>query len=291
MKLRSVVLRHEKRWVHDVGGELRLLPKGTTIASILQSSDPLAVAASFTGEKVCAAELADAAPPLEDQEVWAAGVTYQSSKMARLTESGQSTCYEKVYAASRPQVFPKGRGRDVITSGKPLTLRPDSSWTVPEPELVLVLSAVGRIVGVTAGNDLSCRDVEGENPLYQPQAKIWAGSCALAPVVVLTNDLDWIRTRDIRMTIVRGGQTIFAGATNTAQIVRPLEQLAQTLFAYRNFPDGAFLFTGTGVVPPDDFTLRDGDNVEIEIEGVGSVKNVCSNAVPGRLITSIRSNL
>lgn len=214
----------------------------------------------------------DVLAPLDTQEVWASGVTYLRSKVARIEESeGGGDFYDHVYEADRPELFFKSTAGRVVGPGGQVRIRRDSSWNVPEPELVLVLSSRGQIVGYTIGNDMSSRSIEGENPLYLPQAKIYDGSCAIGPGI-LVNDGEQVE-RVIRMTIAREGTDVFNGETSTAKIRRPLQQLADYLFRETSFPDGVFLLTGTGIVPPDDFTLRTGDVVSISIEGIGTLKN------------------
>jgi 2-dehydro-3-deoxy-D-arabinonate dehydratase len=209
--------------------------------------------------------------PIDVQEVWASGVTYLRPKVARMEESSEADFYDLVYEAQRPELFFKSTPHRVVANGQAVRIRRDSTWNVPEPELALVLSAVGTIVGYTIGNDMSSRSIEGENPLYLPQAKVYDGSCSLGPVI-LVNDGNEI-PRDIHMTISRHGIAVFEGATSTAQMRRPLQELADYLFREMTFSNGAFLLTGTGIVPPDDFTLHPGDHVSITIEGIGTLEN------------------
>lgn len=210
--------------------------------------------------------------PLDVQEVWASGVTYLRSKIARMEESeGGGDFYDHVYDAERPELFFKSTPHRVAGPNQPIRIRRDSAWDVPEPELVLVLSSRGAIVGYTIGNDVSSRSIEGENPLYLPQAKVFDGSCALGPVIALNNGEP--SARAIGMTIARGGVTVFRGETSTTQMRRTPQELADYLFRELTFQEGVFLLTGTGVVPPDDFTLRSGDVVSISIEGIGTLEN------------------
>jgi 2-dehydro-3-deoxy-D-arabinonate dehydratase len=212
------------------------------------------------------------AAPLDVQEVWASGVTYLRSKVARIEESaGGGDFYDRVYEAERPELFFKSMPHRVVANGQPVRIRRDSAWNVPEPELALVLSAVGTIVGYTIGNDMSSRSIEGENPLYLPQAKVYDGSCSLGPWI-LVNDGKKI-PRDIQMTITRNDSAVFEGTTSTTKIRRPLTELADYLFREMTFSNGVFLLTGTGIVPPDDFTLHPGDQVRITIEGIGTLEN------------------
>jgi 2-dehydro-3-deoxy-D-arabinonate dehydratase len=207
-------------------------------------------------------------PPIEDHhEVWASGVTYLSSRMAREAESQSRDVYQKVYDAERPELFFKANGWRVQGSGERIRIRADSAWNVPEPELTLVLDAQGRIVGYTVGNDVSSRSIEGENPLYLPQAKVYDGSCALGPGIRLC-DAAQMRDLPIRLDIERGKDSAFSGMTRSSQIKRKLPELAAFLFRELSFPHGAFLLTGTGVVPDENFTLQTGDSVRIDIDGL-----------------------
>jgi 2-dehydro-3-deoxy-D-arabinonate dehydratase len=215
-------------------------------------------------------------PPIDVQEVWASGVTYLRSKVARMDESRKSAdIYDQVYDAERPELFFKATSSRVAGHGMPIRIRRDSTWNVPEPELVLVLSSRGDIVGTTIGNDMSSRSIEGENPLYLPQAKIYTGSCALGPVIDLNEGEP--SPRRILITIARGGKPVFNGEISTSQMKRKATDLAQYLFRELEFPAGAFLFTGTGIVPPNDFTLNEGDVVAITIEGIGTLENTVAH--------------
>jgi 2-dehydro-3-deoxy-D-arabinonate dehydratase len=212
--------------------------------------------------------------PIGTQEIWAAGVTYQRSKVARMEESvAAKSAYDLVYDAPRPELFFKGNPRRCRSTGEPMRLRDDSKWMVPEPELALVLSSRGQIVGYTIGNDLSCRDIEGENLLYLPQAKTWDGSCSLGPAILLADPADDIRSATIKCTITRNNKEVFAGETSLSQIKRPLEELVGYLFRNQTFPQGVVLLTGTGIVPNHDFTLTRGDTVRISIDKIGTLEN------------------
>jgi 2-dehydro-3-deoxy-D-arabinonate dehydratase len=203
--------------------------------------------------------------PLEDhQEVWASGVTYQRSREARQAESVIGNVYDRVYSAQRPELFFKAPGWRVVAHQKPVRIRADSSWNVPEPELVLVLNAYGEIVGYTAGNDMSSRSIEGENPLYLPQAKMYNGSCALGPALHLLDDSK-LDDLPIELTIERGGEQVFQASIRTSRMERRLPDLADYLFRELAFPQGAFLFTGTGIVPPEEFSLTQADRVIIQV--------------------------
>lgn len=213
----------------------------------------------------------DPVAPLDIQEVWASGVTYLRSKVARIEESSEGDFYDLVYEARRPELFFKSMPHRVAGHRQPVRIRRDSNWNVPEPELALVLSAAGTIVGYTIGNDMSSRSIEGENPLYLPQAKVYDGSCSLGPGILLNDGNDV--ARNIQMTITRNGTRVFEGATSTAEMRRSLQELATYLFREMTFDHGVFLLTGTGIVPPDDFTLHPGDLVSITIEGIGTLDN------------------
>ena len=211
---------------------------------------------------------------MEDQEVWAAGVTYLRSKKARMEESDFSaTAYDKVYDAERPELFFKSLPEKVVATGEPVGIRLDARWNVPEPELALVMNSRGRVVGYTIGNDMSSRDIEGENLLYLPQAKVYHRSCSLGPWISLGASEAEARDWKIRLAIKRNGQTVFGGETSVGQIKRSFDELAGFLFRSQVFPHGAVLLTGTGIVPADDFTLQERDEVEIEISGIGVLRN------------------
>ena len=212
--------------------------------------------------------------PVEAQEVWAAGVTYLRSKKARMEESDFSAnAYDRVYEADRPELFFKSMPEKVVGPNEPIGIRRDARWSVPEPELALVINSRAKIVGFTIGNDMSSRDIEGENLLYLPQAKIYERSCALGPWITLCQDPETARDWRIALKIVRSGVGVFNGDTSVGRIKRSFNELIQFLFRSQRFPNGVVLLTGTGVVPPDDFTLEEGDVVEIEISGVGSLRN------------------
>ena len=213
--------------------------------------------------------------PLGTQEVWAAGVTYLRSRQARMEESksaGGGDFYDRVYAAPRPELFFKATPHRVVGPGGKVRLRRDSQWNVPEPELALVINRRGKIVGYTIGNDMSSRDIEGENPLYLPQAKVYDGSCALGPCALISEQ-ELPRETEIRLQIRRGGQSAFEGKTALTQMKRGLTELVEYLFRDNSFPDGCVLLTGTGIVPPDSFTLKSGDEVRITIEPIGTLVN------------------
>jgi 2-dehydro-3-deoxy-D-arabinonate dehydratase len=214
--------------------------------------------------------------PIGTQEVWAAGVTYFRSRSARIEESkdaGGGTFYDRVYQAERPELFFKATARRVVGPGAPVGIRSDASWSVPEPELTLLLNPKGEIIGYTAGNDMSSRDIEGENPLYLPQAKVYDGSCALGPCVLIAES-PLPRSTGIALSITRAGSSVFQGQTTLAELKREPRELASFLFRDNSFPAGAYLMTGTGIVPGDDFTLAHGDVIDISIDGIGNLRNV-----------------
>lgn len=212
--------------------------------------------------------------PVERQEVWAAGVTYLRSKKARMEESDFSaTAYDRVYEAPRPEIFFKSVGEKVVGPDAAVGIRADATWNVPEPELALVINSRGDLVGYTAGNDMSSRDIEGENLLYLPQAKVYRASCALGPFIrVGVTEAD-AREWTIAIRIERGGQVVFRGETQVSQIKRSFGELTGWLRRSQDFPHGAILLTGTGVVPPNEFTLAAGDQVHIAISGIGELVN------------------
>ena len=213
--------------------------------------------------------------PVDEQEVWAAGVTYERSRVARREESPTGgDFYDRIYEADRPELFFKALAHRVVGSGGAIRVRADSKWNVPEPELALVLTPSGRIVGYTIGNDVSSRSIEGENPLYLPQAKVYDGACAVGPAIVLAQPgaLD-PRAVAIRLHIRRDGGEAFVGETSTTRMRRSPEDLASWLVRELSFTRGAVLLTGTGIVPPESFSLQRGDVVEITIEGVGTLVN------------------
>ncbi len=255
--------------------DLGVIPGIDSLSDILFASDPFGLVNEL---EVPAAARPLAAlkllAPIDAQEVWAAGVTYKRSKIAREEESvGAAQFYDKVYTAPRPELFLKATPSRVSHPGDPIRVRRDATWSVPEPELTLAISPDLRIVGYTIGNDVSSRDIEGENPLYLPQAKIYHGSAALGPVVVLADAAPNITSAEIRLVIRRGGDVAFEGATSVAQMARTLSSLAEWLGKENHFPDGVFLMTGTGIVPPDEFNLSPGDVVSITIAGVGTLTN------------------
>jgi len=251
------------RWALDG----HYLPRDFSLSAWLAQPAAAAQAQLAALERGAAADGALLAPIEDAQEAWASGVTYLSSRMAREAESQSADVYQKVYGAARPELFFKACGWRTRGHGQDIRVRADSDWNVPEPELVLVLDSAGAIRGYATGNDVSSRSIEGENPLYLPQAKVYDGACAIGPGIRLCN-ADALRDLAIALTIRRGGEVVFAGETRTSQIKRTLEELAGYLLRELTLPHGAFLFTGTGIVPDETFTLKTGDVVRIDIDGL-----------------------
>jgi 2-dehydro-3-deoxy-D-arabinonate dehydratase len=217
----------------------------------------------------------DLVAPIENQEVWAAGVTYRRSRDARMVESqgsGGGSFYDRVYDAERPEIFFKATPHRVVGTGGALRIRSDSKWNVPEPEVALAINTAGRIFGYTIGNDMSSRDLEGENPLYLPQAKTYSACCGLGPGLVVRDEPLPVETA-IRIRIDRAGATVFDGGTSLDRMKRTFPELAGFLYRENDFPRGAYLLTGTGVVPPNEFTLHSGDVMRIEVTGLGVLEN------------------
>ncbi|QVQ55008.1 fumarylacetoacetate hydrolase family protein [Spiractinospora alimapuensis] len=258
-------------------GDLRSLPGVTGVAQLLRlTRDDLRLRLEEAARATPDHQIDDVTvlPPIDgDTEVWASGVTYERSRQARGEESDSADLYDRVYDADRPELFFKSVPWRVVTDGEPIGVRDDSGFDVPEPELALVVNAHAEIVGYTVCDDVSSRSIEGENALYLPQAKVYAGSCALASRIVPAWEVGDVREQRVRMRIVRAGADAFTGEIPLTALRRNLEGLVSWLFRSYPFPDGAVLATGTGIVPGMDFTLRDGDVVEIEISGVGTLSN------------------
>jgi len=239
----------------DLGGYLR---------SVVSQGKP---AADFASAQILA--------PVATQEVWAAGVTYYRSRSARMEEAksaGGGDFYDRVYSAERPELFFKAMASRVAAPGTSVRIRSDSKWNVPEPELTLLINNRGQIIGYTIGNDMSSRDIEGENPLYLPQAKVYDRSAGLGPCVLISSE-PLPTTTPIQLEIMRNGATVFSAATSLAELKRDPKSLVEYLFRDNNFPSGALLMTGTGIVPPDSFTLAAGDRVRITIDPIGTLEN------------------
>ncbi|MEM9479236.1 MAG: fumarylacetoacetate hydrolase family protein [Verrucomicrobiota bacterium] len=252
---------------------------GFSFDALFTAEDPAAVALEVhkggSAEATHEALPESALPPVGDQEIWAAGVTYKRSKAARMEEaesSGGDVFYDLVYEAERPELFFKATPSRARGHGDKVGIRKDSTWDVPEPELTLAINSHGKVFGFTIGNDMSSRSIEGENPLYLPQAKVYRGSCAIGPCLVVGRDAVNDAT-SIQLSILRGGEVVFAGETKLDQLKRGMEELAEFLFRDNEFPFGAYLMTGTGVVPDSSFTLQGGDVIEIEIDGIGVLRN------------------
>jgi len=256
--------------------ELERVPGITCLADILAADNPEELVKELTPRGITLVPLSLGAylSPVDQQEIWAAGVTYKRSKIAREEESaGAAQFYDKVYTAERPELFMKATPARVVHPGDKIRVRADSKWNVPEPELTLVITKDLRIVGYTIGNDVSSRDIEGENPLYLPQAKVYNQCCSLGPCILLA---DGPLNKDaiaIDIVIYRKKAEVFKGSTVLGQMKRELPELAEWLGKENDFPAGAFLLTGTGVVPPDNFTLENGDAVSITITGIGTLTN------------------
>lgn len=237
---------------------------GGYLTALLKTAE---TARDFTSAEVLA--------PIGNQEVWAAGVTYYRSRSARMEESkdaGGGDFYDRVYSAERPELFFKATASRVAGTNSHVRIRKDASWSVPEPELTLLLNQRSKIIGYTVGNDMSSRDIEGENPLYLPQAKVYDRSCALGPCVLVSSE-PLPSSTAIELEIFRGGQIAFSGATALTELKRDPATLAEYLFRDNSFPFGVFLMTGTGIVPPDSFTLESGDKIRITIEPIGTLVN------------------
>ncbi|TVY08957.1 fumarylacetoacetate hydrolase family protein [Paenibacillus cremeus] len=271
-------------------GEVFPLPQGDFI-SLQKEADAQGVTAlelvrsAIADQQPLAEKLEalDLAVPIEAPEVWAAGVTYQRSREARNYEATGGkldavTFYDKVYDAERPEIFFKSTAARTVGPGDDVQLRSDSEWQIPEPELGLVLSSQGKIIGYTIGNDMSCRDIEGENPLYLPQAKLWKRSCSLGPAIRLVDAVDNPYDLQIDCRIYRQGEKVVEGTANTGQLKRRLDELVSFLVRDNELFEGTVLLTGTCIVPPNEFSLADGDRVEIDITGIGTLVNPVAGA-------------
>ena len=277
----------QKRWGWVRDGKVHPLDEQTVLNVLIGSEDQsLKSLAGTIGAEADALGYADldtepgryghpslVAPILAAHEIWGAGVTYESSKFARIAESATGgDFYATVYTAERPEVFFKSTPSRTVGINDKVRIRKDSNWNVPEPEFTVLISAKGKILGYSCGNDMSSRDIEGENPLYLPQAKIYDGCCAIGPIIVPAEDID-PRNVAINLTIKRGSETAFTGETNTGKMRRTCEELVEYLFRDNTFAQGVLLLTGTGIVPPDDFTLQSGDEIAITFGGIGTLKN------------------
>jgi 2-dehydro-3-deoxy-D-arabinonate dehydratase len=259
----------------DDGRAIRPLPVRSIAELLIQPRDRMREILDRAGQAMPPRTPIRMLPPVDGlTEVWACGVTYERSSTARQEESQVADVYARVYDAERPELFFKSPAWRVCGPGEPIGIRPDSEISVPEPELALACNSSGEIVGVTICNDVSSRSIEGENPLYLPQAKVYLGACALGPGIVPVWELPAIGSLAITASVLRGGRAVWQGETSTARLHRGLDELVHYLFRNASFPHGVILSTGTGLVPELDFTLLDGDEVQIDIAGVGSLTNV-----------------
>lgn len=285
--LRRVLIEGAARLVYASADGLH--PVDGSLAELLAAgADALdqAVTAAKSAEPIPAAAAGPVLAPVDRQEVWACGVTYQRSRSARMSESVVSDVYERVYDAPRPELFFKAPPYRVTAPGRPLRIRADSAWDVPEPELGLVTTADAQIVGYLVADDMSSREIEGANPLYLPQAKIFDDCLALSDTIVLDSEVgDTIKTAGIKLTIVRGGQGLYTGQVTVSDMRRSFDGLVEHLYRELSHPYGAVLLTGTGIVPPDEVTLRPGDQVTIHIEGVGRLQHGIYRQEPQALET------
>ena len=279
--------RFKNKENHSHGTRIGVVNEDSTVADLtaagvdkltrlLEAEDPLALVGHLAKLNLPRLPLAEVQllAPVGWHEVWAAGVTYLRSKTARMEESDFSAnAYNRVYEAARPEIFFKSLPHKVVGPGDAVGIRRDAKWNVPEPELALVMNSCGKIVGHTIGNDMSSRDIEGENLLYLPQAKTYQRSCAIGPWIVLGTPEAQAREWKIKLNIERDGKNVFTGETSVGQIKRRFEELAEYLFRSQVFPYGAMLLTGTGIVPSDTFTLQERDEIAIEITGIGLLRN------------------
>lgn len=275
----TTIYRRERDYIIESEGT-QYQTEDFSFDALFQAANPAEWLANQLKELSPTSESSDLAsqallPPLESQEIWAAGVTYFRSRTARMEEAetaGGDVFYDKVYDAERPELFFKATPKRARGHLAPIRIRKDSTWDVPEPELTVAINSSGKIFGFTIGNDVSSRSIEGENPLYLPQAKVYRGSCAIGPGLVVGKEAVSPETT-IELEILRDGEVGFAGNTQVNQIKRGLDELAEFLFCENEFEDGALLMTGTGIVPDNDFTLQSGDVVKIAVEGLGQLEN------------------
>ena len=258
-------------------GPVELLPGGLDVAGLLRDGDGppgAALAAALSGPAAGDVPAGSRLlAPVDAQEVWASGVTFERSRTARNEEAGPVDIYDRVYEAPRPELFCKAAPGRVRGPGEPVGIRRDSDWDVPEPELGLVADSAGRLVALTVGNDVSSRSIEGENPLYLPQAKVFTGSCALGPALVPVSEAPELDSLLIELAIRRHGDEVFADSVPLSAMRRWPEELLAWLFAALDFPSGVVLLTGTSIVPPSELSLRAGDEVDIAVSGVGRLTN------------------
>lgn len=267
----------------DVGSvtPLDLTDGPDSLSQILEADDPAALVESLPHHTALSISEVELLAPIDQQEVWAAGVTYRRSRTARMEESeAAASCYDRVYESPRPELFLKATPHRVSGNGQPLRIRADATWNVPEPELTLVMNSKLKLVGFTIGNDMSSRDIEGDNPLYLPQAKVYDQSAGVGPWITLAGAMPPREEIGIYLTIRRDGKPEFEGQTGVDQMARTFEDLIGWLGRDNSFPAGAMLMTGTGVVPGNDFTLQAGDVVDIRIDGIGTLSNPVVQADP-----------
>ena len=246
----------------------------TNLSEVLEQTDPAAFARLWRSADPISLDKVTLLAPIDQQEVWAAGVTYKRSKSARMEESETAAdCYDRVYQSPRPELFFKASPHRVAGPHEPLRIRHDSKWNVPEPELTLVMNSRLELVGFTIGNDMSSRDIEGDNPLYLPQAKVYDQCCGLGPCITLADAMPTIAETEIELEISRGGQTVFADRIGVDQMARGFQELIGWLGRDQSFPNGVFMLTGTGIVPDSSFTLAADDLVTISITGIGTLTN------------------
>ena len=267
----SVIVECDGRWYSGEGFSWDELVGRDDLGAFLQAAAP-----KLPGLDHSVANFEqDLLAPIGSQEVWAAGVTYHRSRNARMEESesaGGGNFYDRVYQAERPELFFKATPHRVVGPGGKVAIRGDARWSVPEPELALLVSPSGKILGSTIGNDMSSRDIEGENPLYLPQAKVYERCCGLGPCVLVESEA-LAGSTEIRLEIVRSGASAFRGRTTLNELKREPKILVEYLYRHNSFPHGCFLLTGTGIVPPDNFTLAPGDEIRISIDPIGTLVN------------------
>ena len=279
MKIAKLAIDGSETWALQRDDAWHALTR--SLDALLAEPDLAAAARDAMGAQLCRAEDVAARPgsepsflaPIESQEAWAAGVTYKRSQEARKVEAGGADFYDRIYASERPEIFLKATRSRTVGPGGEVGIRSDSRWNVPEPELALVLNRHLDVVGFTVGNDMSSRDIEGENPLYLPQAKVYDRCLGLGPHIVTTDDVPDPLNLAVELRILRAGNVAFEGSTSTSRLNRTLEELCAYLGRCNTFPTGAILLTGTGIVPPDEFTLAPNDEVVIRIEGIGVLTN------------------
>jgi len=248
--------------------------EGTTLTELLEAEDVAAAVDQATKSSPLPLSEVTLLAPIDQQEIWAAGVTYKRSQTARMEESeAAASCYDRVYAADRPELFFKATPARVVGPGAPIRIRKDATWNVPEPEVTLVMSSKQKLVGFTVGNDMSSRDIEGENPLYLPQAKTYDQCAGVGPCITLVSAMPAEDQIGIHLRVLRDGTEVFRGETSTSQMARTFEHLMGYLWRDNTFANGVFLMTGTGIVPDSSFTLAVDDVVEIEIDGIGTLSN------------------